>query len=60
MTVGNHSDSIRSALTILVVLILGGCSNNTVQIIYDTSAVASQPAVVANSIRILSESMIER
>ncbi len=56
MTVGNHSDSIRSALTILVVLILGGCSNNTVQITYDTSAVASQPAVVANSIRILSVS----
>ncbi len=56
MTVGNHSDSIRSALTILVVLILGGCSNNTVQITYDTSAVASQPAVAANSVKILSVS----
>lgn len=54
MTVGNHRDSIRPLLTALVVLFLSGCSTNAVQLTYDTSAVASQPAAAASSVEIMS------
>ena len=53
MTVGKHRGSIGVALAVLV---LGGCSTNTVDISYDTTAVARQPAVAANSVKILSVS----
>jgi uncharacterized lipoprotein YajG len=54
MTGGNHRDSIRPLLTALVVLFLSGCSTNAVQLTYDTSAVASQPAAAASSVEIMS------
>jgi hypothetical protein len=54
MTVGNHRNSIRPLLTALVVLFLSGCSTNAVQLTYDTSAVASQPAAAASSVEIMS------
>jgi hypothetical protein len=53
MTVGNHRNSIRPLLTALVVLFLSGCSTNAVQLTYDTSAVASQPAAAASSVEIM-------
>jgi len=53
MKVGKHRGSIGIALAVLV---LGGCSTNTVNISYDTAAVASPPAVAANSLKILSVS----
>ena len=56
MKVGKHRGSIGVALAVLAVLSLGGCSTNTVDISYDTTALASQPAVAANSVKILSVS----
>lgn len=60
MTVGIYRGSFRLTLVVLAVLILGGCSTNTVQLTYDTSAVASQPAVATNSVRILSVSDVRK
>jgi uncharacterized lipoprotein YajG len=56
MTVGKHRGSLGAALAVLTVLGLGGCSTNTVDLSYDTTAAASQPAVAANSVKILSVS----
>ncbi len=58
MTVGNDRGAIETALVVLAVLLLGGCSTTTtVDLPYDTSVVASQPAVAAtNSVKILSVS----
>jgi uncharacterized lipoprotein YajG len=56
MTDANHRGSIGAALAVLAVLVLGGCSTNTVDLTYDTTAVASRPAVAANSVKILSVS----
>jgi len=40
----------------LAILGLGGCSTNTVDLAYDTATVVSQPAIAANSVKILSVS----
>ena len=56
MAVGNHRGSIRPVLATLVVLFLSGCSTNTVHLTYNTSVVASQQAVTASSVEILSVS----
>jgi uncharacterized lipoprotein YajG len=56
MTVGKHRGSLGAALAVLTVLGLGGCNTNTVDLSYDTTAAASQPAVAANSVKILSVS----
>ena len=57
MTVGKDRGAIETALVVLAVLFLGGCSTTTVDLPYDTSVVASQPAVAAtNSVKILSVS----
>ena len=56
MAVGNHRGSIRPVLATLVVLFLSGCSTNTVQLTYDTSAAASRPAAATSSVEILSVS----
>ena len=57
MTVGKDRGAIETALVVLAVLLLGGCTTTTVDLPYDTSVVASQPAVAAtNSVKILSVS----
>jgi uncharacterized lipoprotein YajG len=43
-------------LAVLAILGLGGCSTNTVDLAYDTATVVSQPAIAANSVKILSVS----
>jgi hypothetical protein len=56
MAVGNHCGSIRPVLATLAALFLSGCSTDTVQLTYDTSAAASQPAATVSSVEILSVS----
>ena len=53
MKVGKHRGSIGVALAVLV---LSGCSTNTVDLSYDSSTLASPPAVATNSVKILSVS----
>ena len=57
MTVGKDRGAIETALVVLAVLFLGGCGTTTVNLPYDTSAVASQPSVAAsNSVKWVSVS----
>ena len=53
MKVGKHRGSIGA---VLAVLVLGGCSTNTVDLSYDSSTLASESAVATNSVKILSVS----